>query len=412
MIRRPRPPLEVGRRALIGCLVAAATGAAMFSQFFPARLLFRLLPLLALVVLAVQDPVHRLGLRLPIPLVLFVGWACTSYLWTADPSASRQRLADLVALAVIGWCCGSLATYRDLHHWLSGLFRAVVVATFAAVLVAPGWSTRPSADGVEGWHGFFAHKNGLGAFAVLAAVTFALESGGSRRRWCWVGAASILVLGSGSATALGLSLLLLGVFAWLQLPSARGPLTRSAVVAASYPLALAGAILVITQFDVLTGILGRGSSLTGRTPVWDIVWTLSQQRPLGGYGFGGLWESAGPPTSEIWKAVRFRAFHAHSAYLDILVQVGLVGLCLFTVLIGTAAGRALRARPDRSARWAATVLGVLAVNGIVESSPFFGFGFLLVALIGTAGAQDWHPRRALSAFATTPARMRSSSSSL
>lgn len=403
--------VERRHTTLVGWLATAGCAAAMFPQFLPERVLLRLLPLAAVLVVVMQHPVHRLGLRVPVPLVLFTAWACASYLWTSDPWASERVLADLVALAVLGWCCGSLATYHDLHRWLARLFRGVVVATFAAMLLAPGWSTRPSEDEVAGWHGFFAHKNGLGAFAVLAAATFALEGSGLRRRYLWVGAAAILIVGSGSATALGLGLLLVAFFAWLRLPSARRPLTRSTVVAASYLLGVAGVILVVTQLDIFTGLLGRGRNLTGRTVVWDSVWRFSQERPVGGYGLGGLWESPVPPTSEIWKAVRFRAFHAHSGYLDILIQLGLVGLCLFAVVLGTAAGRAMRARPDIGARWGATMLGVLAINGIVESSPFFGFGFLVIVLIGTAGAQDWQVRSVPSPFDTTPTRVRSSSSS-
>ncbi len=397
--------------ALAGSTATAAVAAALFPQFIVARALLRILALVAVLAVALQPPLRRYGLRVPLALAAFVAWACASYLWTADPWVSRRRLADLVAVAVVGWCCGSLLTYQDLHRLLVRLFRAIVVVTFVALVLAPGWSTRPSADGIPGWHALFAHKNGLGAFAVVAVATFAFDARGGQARWLWVTAAAVLVVGSGSATALGLGLLLLALLVWSRvLRPERPPLSRTALALGGYLSALAGAIVVVTQFDVVTSILGRGETLTGRTEVWRHIWAVSQHRPLGGYGLGGVWESPLAPTSEIWKAVRFRAFHAHSGYLEIVLQLGLVGLYLFTVLVGTAAGRAWRARVEHpGARWAVTVLALLAVNGLVESAPFFGFGFLLIALLATIGAQE---RRSPDSWgATTPTYLRSSSSS-
>ena len=33
----------------------------------------------------------------------------------------------------------------------------------------------------------------------------------------------------------------------------------------------------------------------------------------------------GPPTSDIWDQLRFETFHAHNGYLDVVLQLGLVG---------------------------------------------------------------------------------------
>jgi O-antigen ligase len=111
-----------------------------------------------------------------------------------------------------------------------------------------------------------------------------------------------------------------------------------------------------------TGSLGRDSTLTGRTEVWAEVLPAWEQQPLLGYGLGSFWTDArrqlyGIPT-------------AHNGYLDILLELGEVGLALYAVWLLSLARQLNRvlARDYESASFAICVLLMSLLYNISESA--------------------------------------------
>jgi O-antigen ligase len=225
-----------------------------------------------------------------------------------------------------------------------------------------------------------------------------------------VAACVVLVLGSQSSAALALVLLSGGVALWNNaFGTLRSPAGQAGYIGSSVLLVATGVTVFTAQVDLLTSLLGRSATLSGRTDIWASAWDAASTRPLHGYGFGGVWGSDVPPTDEIWRQLRFEAFHAHNGYLDLFLQVGLIGIALFLVAVGATLARTLQERTP-GAGWAAAITFVLAVNAIGESGPFFGGGFLLLALFAVAAAQA-PVREGTPAGTATPWDRRLSSSS-
>lgn len=67
--------------------------------------------------------------------------------------------------------------------------------------------------------------------------------------------------------------------------------------------------------------LGRSTSFTGRTPIWEKAIEMFLERPVIGYGFR--------PT--VTRADGFVAMHAHNMILQRLTATGIIGLILFVV---------------------------------------------------------------------------------
>jgi O-antigen ligase len=81
--------------------------------------------------------------------------------------------------------------------------------------------------------------------------------------------------------------------------------------------------------DVLEA-MGRDSTLTGRTGVWDLVLTLAGN-PLIGTGFDSFW--LGPRLEEMWRAYWWHPNEAHNGYLEVFLNLGWIGVFLLVAVI-------------------------------------------------------------------------------
>ncbi|MCZ2858470.1 O-antigen ligase family protein [Blastococcus sp. VKM Ac-2987] len=347
------------------------------------RWTLRLLPLAALVTILCLPAERRGRLRLPLPMLLFGGWCLLSVLWTSDQANSVRRCVDVFALLTVGWVVGQVLGLPAARHVLALAVRGVLLASVVVLVVLPDWSTTPGADGAPGWHGLFPHKNGLGFFCAVAFVTLYCDTSAGWRRRLWLALCAIVVVGSQSASALGATAAAGCVIGWHALrgerPDDRRRLRTDVMAAAALLIAV---LCIVARPGLGLELLGRDSSLTGRREIWTAVIRQIGERPIEGYGFGGVWDRASPVTLEIWRESRFEAFYAHNGYLDLPLQVGFVGLGLFLVLVVSLVLRALGHRPYAEAAWPLGLLAVLLITAFTESSPFTGEGLLLLALLG------------------------------
>jgi O-antigen ligase len=93
--------------------------------------------------------------------------------------------------------------------------------------------------------------------------------------------------------------------------------------------------------------VGRDSTLSGRSDLWPEVVDAIGERPVAGTGIGGVWLRPNEsPTREILDtlppSLRDAAVYAHSGYLDVALQVGLLGGIILAVLVSRAVFRSVR----------------------------------------------------------------------
>ena len=94
----------------------------------------------------------------------------------------------------------------------------------------------------------------------------------------------------------------------------------------------------------LWAVVGKDSTLTGRTDIWLATINLIRDKPLLdlmlGSGYMATWLPTDAPTVEIWQQLHWAVPNAHNAYLDVALQLGLVGLGLLLTIIAVAWHRA------------------------------------------------------------------------
>ena len=112
----------------------------------------------------------------------------------------------------------------------------------------------------------------------------------------------------------------------------------------------------------ITSSMGRESTLTGRTVVWQSLVPVAMQHPLLGHGSGGFWTAA---TREY-----FEISEAHSGYLDVILELGFAGLILVSLFLLSSCHRAQKEMKS-DYYWAILWICFLimsAVHNISESS--------------------------------------------
>jgi O-antigen ligase len=330
-------------------------------------------------------------------LVALFGYMAISVVWSDYPDVSVKRwvktVGDVASALVI------LTEVEPLHA-MTAVFRrsAIVLLPSSLVLIKyfGGIGTAYSDDGLQRmWIGATTQKNVLGYVTMVCGLL--LVSGLLARRLrrslleaFLLGLALWLLIGSSTA---GSKTALIGfVVGTLMLIGAQLSLRQPAkIIGALLAIAVLSWIGLATSegslFESAANLMGRDATLTGRTDIWNAVLEVGPRDPVFGRGYGSFWY--GEVAREVWKKPRIYTTiqQSHNGYLDIYLELGMVGLALLTGLVWATHRDILRAlgseREFAGLRMA--ILCVILVHNIAESS--FGrpvhllwFLFILVCI--------------------------------
>jgi O-antigen ligase len=324
---------------------------------------------------------------------VLLGWAMLSTFWSAAPEITLLRSLTALLGALYGLLLAVRYRPEEVLRMLGAALAIVMAASLMAVMVIPEWAImgRPH----EGaWQGVLFHKNALGRTAAFALAVFWVLARAERsyRSLLWWGgmvAAAILVVGSRSVTGLLLALALplswWGVQTWRKLPRLLRPATGALISAVAIP----GFFVLPDILEKVLGFFGRDLTLTGRIPLWLLLIPLALARPLLGYGYGAFWLGESGPSALIW-AVTWDAPHAHNGYLDMWLEIGLMGVAIAIFMLVLTLARyvtaALQARENPIVQfsfWVSmlTILGNMSEAVLLESGLGKALYWVLFAYI-------------------------------
>lgn len=221
------------------------------------------------------------------------------------------------------------------------------------------------------------HPNTQGIYlATICFATLCLSvADAPRRNWYWAIMASavvLLVLTKSRTSTIGV-LASLG-FVGLILSSQRVRLLAPLICVFLGASGLLALLLSGVEADALlakVAFLGREEdteSFSGRTTIWPVVQEFINQRFWLGYGFESFWnpQSIEAVSAECEWGVR----EAHSAYREMLLSLGVIGLTLYlsTVVAGALAAMLeyVTRRDVCALFWVGMILNGL-FNGVFES---------------------------------------------
>ena len=259
--------------------------------------------------------------------------ALASTFWSTTPALTFRRAAAVDLAGLFGYYLAIHFTRRQVLELLAIALGTALLLSFIFVVFLPSYGVYFDQYRGLTWRGVFLHKQPLGRAASLGVLVFLLQEGGGRRRWIRFGGAALgllLVIESGSSTAIIATVAMGAVALMLLTLDRKRPLALPTLLTATCALLLTVAAAHLNPVQGVLGILGKEGTLTGRTGLWSHVIAAIGHRPYLGYGWSNFWRGwGGPGSATVWHQVDWHPVHSHSGYLDLLLDVGVVGFAVF-----------------------------------------------------------------------------------
>ena len=300
--------------------------------------------------------------------VAFGLWATASTEWSLQPDQTLWRGLLYIGLPFVAWVIAGL----DHDRLVTALGAAGLALVGVSVSLVVLW---PSAalDRNDDWRGVMTGRNSL---APICGVAVIVACGLIAERHRRSGAVLLVLgvaglLGSGSRTAWFALLIAIGVASVALLARKRGAVTPAAGLGV-----VGGAALIV-------GVrrLWNEPTFQQRRTIWDLVGEYAADARWHGVGWEAFWY-----TPELHDHELLRRGSAHGSIPELLLGVGVIGLVLWLVVVGSAlvgVARVMWREPGAEAWTWVALVGFLVVENLTESFVLW-FSYNWVLLIAAA----------------------------
>jgi exopolysaccharide production protein ExoQ len=327
-------------------------------------------------------------------------FAMVSILWSQSPVDTLKYSIEF-ALTVGVALLMSASPYPKAVLW--GIFFAFAIYMPSAIIF--GQAVSVGDNGSTAFSGLTQSKNLLGDMAAsgllvsLACFVASIEDRRPFRALLALAVAAIeiyLVLAARSAGALlGLGPAVLAFIFFLAMRPAGLTMRLITTVFASLASALMAVAYGSTFVSDSMALFDKDPTLTGRTYLWQRATDFIADKPVLGTGFNAFWVQGNPDAEGLWQFAGIATrtgFSFHNTLIELLVNVGWLGVILFALIAAVAAVLLLRrvmTRPTVALAFWFSVLIYEFVRMPVEAigmAPFAHPTILLFAGFGTAVA--------------------------
>ena len=318
-------------------------------------------------------------------LLVMLAYCALNVLWSAEPTISSKRVFQFCGIIMVS-VAFQLSDRPPLHLMgtIATVIAGIIIASTAMALVNP--SVGHDADFGSAWRGILTTKNDLGYVGALGVILWVARADHPGLHWSLIlgclGLALLCIIKATSST--GISTAILGVTVYLVLRKRYigTPLWLTQLLAGISVLALLGFFGFYFQesrmprWEEIIGpfaaLFGKSTDLTGRTDIWEYVFLEILKHPWFGVGWGAFWLGPGSASQPVLDELPWIPFQAHNGYLDILNELGVVGLTIFALMLLLHIRQLiLIAHFDRSqAAFHSTLLVIILFSNFSESSLY------------------------------------------
>ncbi|PFG31874.1 O-antigen ligase family protein [Paramicrobacterium agarici] len=329
--------------------------------------------LITLVLIARARPVLS-PRALPKALIAFLVYALVSVTWSAYAGATLLTYLGTFMCTVVGVYLALVFTWQQVltrlanalkwviglslafELWVSVFVRDMVLPLSGGVYVGDDppllayWSRNLLFEGGK-IQGILGNSNLLSICALFAVIAIGIQLtiGSVRRSWGWFWMLLSVATFSLTRSSTIIVAALVAAAALLAVVIARRASRHGrTALYVTVAVVFAGIVTVILTFtDQLLALLGKSEDLTGRTEFWTRVINQASERPWFGWGYSSPWVPGQLPLDDPLVRHHVVQLHAHNAWLDVWLQLGVIGVVLFAAVIASLLWRSWFAAIDR-----------------------------------------------------------------
>jgi len=318
-------------------------------------------------------------------LTILILLSLVSALWSDYSFLSIKRSFTFFVVYIVILNAFVFADFKKILKALKIVFSIYLIVTYLTCFTIPG-----AIDPKFGtWRGIEIQKNGLGQVGtlifIISLMFYDKNSGRNARIFNYLFSllSIILIFMSGSSTAIAaffMVILSAGVF---KIEKMLRPLKFGRFFSAIAAIYIVVSMIIIGLFgdqilELFPEIFGKDLTFTGRTYIWDYVLSEINKKPILGYGFETYW---------IMGSSRLNVFkvnQSHNSYLEIMLQLGSVGIIVLLSIVIAFLYRAIKLSENKSIIALITILTLSFSEGVLlrsrsETTFTFLFFYLLVS---------------------------------
>jgi O-antigen ligase len=273
--------------------------------------------------------------------IVFLVLAPLSVLWSISPDDTVARFITVLSVVLV-WTAVCIASWEPqrFQNLSRPIITFVILGSILFVMTSPELAIEVGEGTLkDAWRGLTSQKNGFGQLSSFGFILW-LHGWLARQVKTWQailfgGCSAACVLFSRSSTSL-LATTFAAVFLLMLLrapPTWRRAMPYLITAFASIVMTYALAILkLLPGLEVLlrpiTAMTGKDLTFSNRSVIWDIIKEHIQFSPYLGSGYGAYWIGPVPssPSYTFLGRMYFYPNEAHNGYLEIVNDLGFIGL--------------------------------------------------------------------------------------
>ena len=331
------------------------------------------------IIAAAIFPTSRIVFRAAISLkyiTLLAGYAVLSTLWSNDPFHTFAQSVLMFPPLLFAYYLAHGYELEDQIALFQTTGAIALTASFAFVQLVPIWGLQHGGDYEGTWRGIFHHKNECAANLTILLISPTLNM--RPRTWpafgyrlASIAAGLFFIFKTQSRAGWLLVAIYLAIHACLSLVFRFRRSELPMVLTLTCVAAVATVAVIALNYQSVAYFLGKDPTFTGRTMIWEATLTALRGQMLLGSGYEAFWHSTGSGASYIFAMAKWSVTNAHNGVLDLLLQLGIGGVILFSASILKALKDGiycLRNGPPVAVQWYLEIIIVVVGTSLTEST--------------------------------------------
>lgn len=306
-----------------------------------------------------------------------IGLAAISFVWSNYPAEAMDSIrGEILLLSSFSVYFASRFHPHEQLRLLSVALGLGALASLFYVFAIPSIGVHSNDNFAGAWKGIYGQKNSFSAYMTITLLTFfvsSMSNANRLERWLargFLGLSVGMVILSTSKTGLVVFIAILSLVLAYRRFRWRGKQTVFLLDVTSLILLVTGSYIFGNWELIITG-LGRDPTLTGRTLIWQGVFDKLGSDIWLGFGRESFWLPENP-LARGFPGLHdgYMPAHAHNGFVDLIVDLGVIGLAIFVIgylaTFGLALRRSYCAKTPADA-WPIALMLLLILYNVTES---------------------------------------------